>query len=267
MNGLAKNIYDYSNDIFGLPQKYKGVDFYPIKLRDLKYHEIFNKTMLYPKNHIPDKQILKMSYIKYLLLIVQRSLYPEQNIIYDWLVDLIRYITKIDNVYFKLGYKTLEGNALDMIGITGYIDDVAFDENEFDVLREIILEQNCFSIEYVNEYNPQLEEKLAFVNRGSQDIDLKDEVFTFCSLSGMTVNEVSDYTLYQFKHHFERLMMLKDFDLYKPLLASGQIKLKNGDDIKHFFVHTNRTGRYDSILIAKDKYIQENEFFGVAKTN
>jgi hypothetical protein len=136
-----------------------------------------------------------------------------------------------------------------------------FSEAEFDEIREILLEQQGTSIEYIEEYDPSLEKHLAFVRRGNSELDFSDEVFTFCTIMRLGLREVEEYTVYQFKNMLERLLTLKEYDLYQPLLVSGQITLKSGE-IKHYFYHNKKEGRYSSILVDYDQFKEkaENDF-------
>jgi hypothetical protein len=118
-------------------------------------------------------------------------------------------------------------------------------------MREMILEQNGLSIEFIEEYNPDLEESLRFNNRLSEGITLQDEIFTLCTVKNISLKEVEDMTVYQFKQLLERMMVLEEYRLYKPLLATGEIKLKGGE-LKNYFYHSEKKGRYSSILLSRD---------------
>ncbi len=109
--------------------------------------------------------------------------------------------------------------------------------------------------------NPELEKKLQFVKKDLDNMSFADEVFIFCSLMKKTMIEVQNYTVYQFKKQLEHLLILKDFDLYKPLEVSGQIKFQNKDTIKHYLSGSKKSGRYDSILVKKDSYVETNDIF------
>jgi hypothetical protein len=71
----------------------------------------------------------------------------------------------------------------------------------------------------------------------------------------ISIDEVSEYTLYQFKISFEKLMILKEYDLYQPLISSGQVSLKKGK-LTHYLFHSEKKGRYDSIMISKDEFLK-----------
>ena len=69
-------------------------------------------------------------------------------------------------------------------------------------------------------------------------------------------------TLYQFKQQLIEVMRLENFELYSPLEVSGQIKAKNGGQVvQNFWNHSEKEGRYASILIDRDKFMQESGQF------
>lgn len=245
MKDELKAIYDTGNDIFGHPQVYKTISFYPIKLKDVKYQKLFYQIFAHPKSYIANRDILRASYLKFYLYVIQPNLgIVEDNIMND-LETMIKYLTHCEKVIFTYIETGIPG--FESIKIKMTIDGVDFTEIEFDNIREIVLQQNGLSIEYIEEYNPQLEETLSFVNRHSS-IEFEDEIFTYSVLMKVPLSDIEEYSLYQFRMSFEKLLTLKEYDLYKPLVVSGQITLKEGE-IKHYLYHSAKTGRYDSIKI------------------
>ena len=253
---LRKN-YKMGNDIFGLPQEYKGIKLYPIKLKDLNYQEIFYSTFTHPKSYIPNKEVLKSSYLKFFIYVVIPNMNTDSEMIFKEFMHLLNYITHEEDIDLIPVRK--DGEGLDSIDLFIQFGDIKLNEKDFDNMREIILEQNGLSIEYIEEYRPDLEKKLNFVNRGEDNLTLKDRIFTFCSLMRIDVNHLVDYTILQFNDHFEKLINLKEFDLYKPLLVSGQIELKNGE-IKHYLYHSKKSGRYEGILTSMEDFKNSEAF-------
>lgn len=247
--------YDDKKDVWGLPQTYKGINFYPIKLMDIEYLDLLHMLFAHPKNYIPDATIVKMSYIKFLLFII-KSIGEDST--QDSLTQFLRYCTRTDSVVvqFRLLGETMDVNN---IVVEIVIDDVIFSEHEFSIMREIILRQNGLNADYIEEYNPELENKLALIHKDSNQISFGDEIFIFCALTNQLIGDVKDYTLYQFKAHFERVAVLNEFNLYKPLEASGQIKLKNGGEIKHYLSAIEKKGRYADLMIDKQAYVDQNK--------
>jgi hypothetical protein len=252
-------LYNEYNNIWGLPQEYKNIKFYPIKLKDVEYIDLLYELFARPKNYIPDVAILKMSYLKYLLFVV-KEISTDGEKIYQNLVQFLQYSVKTD---VKINISLIaEEISIANIKIEIVIDNVIFSEYDFEKIREIILNQNGLDINYVEAFNPELEKKLDILlslNKDTRGLTLKDEVFIFCALVNKLATDIQDYTLYQFKAHFERITLLNEFNLYKPLEASGQIKLENGGKIRHYMSNIENKGRYGNLLIAKDEYLSNNK--------
>lgn len=260
MNPITQKIYIEENDIWGNPQIYKGIKFYPLKISDTKYINLLYKILSYPKNYIPDKQIIKMSYLKFILYPIQYSLNKDGTEIQDGIIEFLKYVTKIEDINISYVIDGSDFN-LDSITLNIKIGEIIISEYDFDIIREIILEQNSIGIDYIEDYNPELEKKLEFIKKDFNDISFKDEIFIFCSLMRKTLMEISNYTIFQFKAQLEHLIVLKDYDIYKPLEASGQIKFQNKNSLKHYISSIKKQGRYDSILVKKDSYVDTNDIF------
>ena len=259
MDDSIKSIYKEEYDIWGYPQEYKGLKIYPIKIKDIKYQNLFYRNFAYPKNYIPDKSILKMSYLKFLLYIVETNVKPEDK--GKDLLNLLKYLLKEDDMEFN--YKERENS--DDFDIFIKAGDILITESDFEDIRAISLEQNGLSLEYVESYNPELEDKLAFINKDAPNVNFADEVFTFCSMMKKTLPEIENYTIYQFRNQMEKLITLHDYDVYRPLEVSGQISIKGGQ-IKHYLYNSKKSsGRYDSVLISKDEFVKKGEVFQVTQ--
>jgi len=270
---IAKN-YKLINDIRGDPQEYKGVKFYPLRVGDIEYKESFYRLFCWPKNYIPNKEILKSSYVKYLLMVIAPKLKqddPDIDIYKEFIKFLcfivhleIPSIEDIDGGKSKVriivyGNDPNKSGTLEGYNFKIFINNVEFDEYDFDNVREIILEQNGTSIEWVEGFEPDLEEKLNVFNNNS-DIDLKDIIYSFCVLTNLSEEEACNKTLFQFNARFEREIKLKDYQAFKPLEVSGQISSKNKKDdlIKHYLSHMPMKGRYDDILLNLNTFMEDS---------
>jgi hypothetical protein len=258
MNDLVKSFYDRNKDIWGLPQNFRGVDFFPIKLIDSKSKSIFYSIFQIPKNYIKDDYIEKISYLRFLVQVNQYALNSKGKEVQEKIIDFLENITNK-----KVIFKTDAPDNLIGLYISNYIklyiDDVEFDENDFDIIREIILLQNGSSTEFVESYIPELEEKLISENSSGDSLTPEEEIFKFCSLMGIPVTAIKDYTIFQFNHHFQEQVLLSNFNTYGPLEIAGTIKSKNGKEIvKPYLIHTPEKGRYGSILISWDSFIDSH---------
>ena len=98
MNEYVSRLYKQNNDIFGIPQEYKGVKIYPISISEVMVLELFNKLLFFPKKYIPDKKIWKMSYLKFLLYVIQSKVDPtlqKENLGND-LLELLKKILRTE---------------------------------------------------------------------------------------------------------------------------------------------------------------------------
>ena len=232
MNKKFEKIYKPDLDLWGLPQKYKGIDFYPIKLKDSETQQLFYDIFQFPKKYHQDRNILKMSYLKYLLYIVGGSISKNKNEdLSEKLIDFLEIVTRQDDIGYQTSVMRTEGKVLDMMDdstIEILINGTSFTEQDFDIIRAIILKQNGSSIEYVESYDPSLEKLLDFDHNDYGDVTFEDQILTFITLNNLSIHDIYDYTLYQFKKHFIRSVLLLDYSLYGPLEISGQITSKSG---------------------------------------
>jgi hypothetical protein len=258
MNNQVSQIYKPENDIFGLPQIYKGVSFYPVKINQFELKKKLYRLFFQPKNYILDRTILRMTYLKFILYILQEKS-SEINLLKD-LLEFLSETTKTKDIELK--YKEYPDNPdpFDQFSLHIFINGIEFNEQEFDNIREIVLEQNGSSIEYVESYDPDLENRLFLMNRGNYT-DLKDEIYSFCCLTGLLENDVGNLTLYQFKNRFEREMMVLVYKYFKPLEVSGQISSKHkGEEIfRHYLIHISTDqSRYTSIMVDTNKFMKDS---------
>ena len=267
-----KNFYNEDNDIWGKPQKYRGVDFYPIVISDTRTRELFYRYICLPKNHFTDINIIRMSYLKFILFFValkttiesgqedDANFFRNVKLVLDEFREFLTLITHNKDVTIECGWnfdveKIREQKIIIKIG------SINFTESDFETIRELILVQNGMTLKSIEEYNPELEAKLVIKNRLKGEITFADNIFVFCSLLKKTPAEIENCTLYQLKHLLTRLNRIQEYELYKPLEVSGQISFKNGDTIKDYMHVEESTGRYDSIRINKEDFIKNNSMF------
>lgn len=266
MNDLVSKIYSKNKDIFGMPQEYKGIKFYPLKISELEMYGLVSFLLCQPKNYIPEKQILKMSYLKFLFYIVSSTFDDSDaklNVI-EQLKVLLSHITKSDvEVLIDFNNDSFEDITINDVSIRIKVEDIIFEEYEFENIREIILEQSGIGIDFVEEFHPDLERSLIEHNKMSGNIEFADEVFALCALMNKTIFDLKEYTFYQFRMQLEKSMLLEEYRIYQPLLASGEVKLTGDAKISHYLSSSKRLGRYDSIKVNKESYMKNGDIFKI----
>lgn len=246
----VKTFYNSENDIWGEPQSYKGIKFYPIKVYETDIKRLFYRILCTPKKHLQAVEYIKMSYLKFIIFTGVTVFQADNKDFEKDFTNFFSDITKRPDVF-------IENNGVKLFLRFG---DVRLTESDFDNVREMILIQNGLSLRYIEDYDPSLEEKLMQMIKMNGETTMEDQIFVFASLLKKTLPEIRDYTMFQFKHHLSRLSALQDYNMYRPLEASGQIKLDNGAKIQGYHSLPLHEGRYDGILINKDAFIKQTGF-------
>lgn len=272
MNTYVSQLYRRDNDIWGYPQEYKGISIYPLKIKDIKQTKTFYRLFTCPKSYIADRDILRMSYLKFLLYVVQGGIdsTTEKINLQAEIESFLKYVFRIDGsevdiVFFHKERPENEDiyEKYDLfIGISKVSGEekIVLNEQDFDNIREIVLEQNGTSIEYIESYNPKLEKDIEFLNGDSPPLDFAEEIFSFCSLTKLSEIEAGEKTLFQFSNRIQREMLLKDYEVFKAMEAAGFIssKVKTKELFKHYLSHVPKSGRYDSLMLNPDEYLKDS---------
>lgn len=278
-----EDFYVEQNDVFGMPQHYKGIPIYPIKLLDFETANLMEFFLVHDKLEFVDKrtmpfdgikQIYKNSYMKAMLYGLSYnnvSRYYEALTAFKGLLLTLFHIGQDaddDNDIIIICNTNLQ-NPLDIfnsvlciiVKINGNL--VKLEEEDLELLRQCILKQNGISLKSIEGYNADMEAIKRSKYASEKTMSFSDEIFAFVAMSGMDVNgeSLKNYTLYQFKYHFGYLQQYINYRTLYPLQASGQVKF--GSPIKYYLDPLDfEKGRYDDLLIKADDFAQS----GIAKS-
>lgn len=259
MNKQVEKLYKVNNDIFGQPQSYKNVLFYPLRLMDGEYLDLFYELFAYPQISvsIQDPRIYKMSYLKFLIYILQVIVDSElkEETIQSKLLRFLQHVTKEDNI--KLNTPNVNAEIDDLI-ISLEVGDIRLTEMDFGNIREIILEQNGLTIEYVEEYNPQLEKDLEFLYKNDEEFNFKDQVFSLAAQFYKMPNELGDCTLYQMKGLLESMGAIHQYRLQVIPLT----EVAEDYEFKSYTKHLAKRERYASVLQNVDEFKAQTDYSG-----
>lgn len=254
--------YNESLDFLNLPQLYKGISFYPLLIKEQEEYSLMMSCFGVPKRYIKtDIDIMKASYLKFMCFYYKKK---------DDICNVLKHITKKDDIEIKYSVvgnvkKSDENLTLENISLSLIIDGIEFFENDFDIIRDIILKQSYSSTEYIEEYDPELEELLASsVNNkvNSQE----DRMFVLSFLMRKTPQEIGELSMYQFQKLYIVSTLVETTEIYQPLLVSGQIKFEGKKKLTTYMDPLpNRTGRYDSIKMTESEFLNKVGMSGRGK--
>lgn len=244
--------YNEELDAWGEPQLYNGIKLYPINIYDRSYIELAFDVFGYCKTQSKERDILKGSYLRMLLMYMSDpNDYSPNSLIYK-IQTILSFITKED---VSIGVDSLEED----ISFYIQIGDIRLAEYDFDNIRDIVLLQLTTSSKYIEEYQPDLEESLKFLNRGGTPTTMAEDIFILSIAMQFPISEIRKLTYYQFNKYMERVRAKIDHDLYKPLLISGQIEFKKGVNIKSWNEHIPKKSRYSDIMADVDSFKSETD--------
>lgn len=255
--------YETMNDLWGEPQEFKGVLFYPILVEDIDWYEKALSVFAIPKKHFKEPKILKSSYLKFLLNILPNT-EDEQKIAAAMISAVLKKITKRQSI--KLDCRNIGKNprpTLDEVYYILYIDDIKFSEQDFDIIRDIVLRQCNSSVNFVEQYDPELEKLLT--SGEQKTLSMMDRIILFSCLKGVSnMQDIKSMTVFRFLREFEMLQSIESTRTYQPLLLSGQVSIK-GKKFKTYNEPVDRESRYSSILLKKEEFVNHSDIMQAAR--
>ena len=262
MNIEAKKYYDENKSIFSMAQSYKGLEIYPLKIRDFRMQELFYSLLTYPQASLSKEhpEIFKMSYLKFVIYVLQIITDKDKKSkpIIEKLQEFMNFITKRHDIIFSV---VNDGAELEDLIIVMKFGNKTFTESDFQNIREIILEANGTSIDYVEEYNSDLEKDLEFLHKKSEKYNFKDQTFSLAAILSKSIREISQYTLFEMKNLLESASALQSFRMQSiPLTEVGKEY-----DYQPMIKHLVPKGRYDDVLEDTDKFKEETSYFKTDK--
>lgn len=283
-NSIFEKYYDPNKDIWGYPQNFKDIDFYPLKTDEqIEFGNLY-MLLTFCQEQIQDKIIARMSYLKFVVCILSKVYKMNMAIA---LIEFLKFITKREDIKLldsqskeekmvisnflsimsgqeidedESHYEFYTLDQLNKLKFYIAIGDVKFTEQDFEIIREIILKQHGLDLDYIRQYDPSLEEKLKILYKGDP-ATFEERVFALSAVMKLPIYDIkNNYTIYQFNKTIERLQIVEDYQAFKGLESAGFIQLKKGE-ISHWLSHVPKKGRYDDLLVSKEEFISNNEIF------
>jgi hypothetical protein len=262
VNDTLKKYYNPMRDVWGQPQIYKKIPFYPIKLYQQKQYKMVSTLFSVYNKQISNKTLARMSFLKFLMLIVGESPSFEGTSIEYEMKKLLKFITHQKNVEYFLNIE--DPSNYDTYRMYFTINGIKLNETDFENIQELVLTQNHINFEHIKQYNPELEDALIFINQGQNSSTFEDQIFSFSAVMKIPIELLrKGYTIYQFQKTLERLRLVKEYDVFKGLETAGLISMKCGKIADWLSTLPDR-GRYDSILISKETFVKDNDIFKVS---
>lgn len=267
--------YDKMNDVFGEPQPYTVVrdntsytlNIHPFKLMDYNLYNEYIPLLTINKNVLGLDEAISSSYLKFMLMILPEisidqntsendrlnSINSNREFYLKTFYNLIRDITHTDLESIRVEFVT-KNREFNRWKVYFFIEGVKYTENDFQKMIKIILSQNGIQQPDFEIYDAELQKELDEANQWMAEKNngatLDEQIFAYHVATGISFAEIKKYTFYQFNKAIDRAIVLKDYEVLKPLEASGQIEIKGGK-IDHWLAHRSNNNKYGGVTSDK----------------
>ena len=213
---------------------------YPVQMKNYIKFLVNSSVFKIEKNKIKDPKIISMSYLEYLIHLIESQDKKESTVVTYMLYNIISLILRDENV--DISYKK-EKNKYYFI-----INNVKLNKDDFEKLRYFVLYQNI--PDYKEEYiNPDLENDLALAdeirNRGKHPCSIEKEEMAVVISSSLTLNDVRELTIRKFFIALEMINKKMEYIMLKTASLSGFVEFK--EEILHYLVEKD-TSLEDSVI-------------------
>lgn len=218
---IYKNYYEELT--FDGPIDYKGLLLYPVSIKKINKFLQSSSVLRIQKEYIPDKEIIKMSYLKFLMTNIdkEKEEYGE-SLTFDLLALCFMICMRIEEISIRL--------FIDEDGKTKLIlNGVEIDENEFDYLRKLILYQNLpnYDDELMNpDLKNDLEEADKIKNGGEETEDFEHLIANLVIGTGMNIDDVKNLPIRKFYIIGQVMDRKLHYSIYKQASVGGFVEFK-----------------------------------------
>ena len=218
---IFKNYYDELT--FDDPIDYKGLLLYPVSIRKINKFLQSSSVLRIQKEYIPDKEIIKMSYLKFLMrnMDKEKEEYGE-SLTFDLLALCFMICMRIEEISIRL-FISEDGKA-NLI-----LNDVEINENDFDYLRKLILYQNLpnYDDELMNpDLKNDLEQADKIKNGGEETEDFEHLIANLVIGTGMNIDDVKNLPIRKFYIIGQVMDRKLHYSIYKQASVGGFVEFK-----------------------------------------
>ena len=218
---IFKNYYDELT--FDDPIDYKGLLLYPVSIRKINKFLQSSSVLRIQKEYIPDKEIIKMSYLKFLMTNIDKEKDEyDESLTFDLLALCFMICMRIEEISIRL-----------FIGEDGkaklILNDVEINENDFDYLRKLILYQNLpnYDDELMNpDLKNDLEQADKIKNGGEETEDFEYLIANLVIGTGMNIDDVKNLPIRKFYIIGQVMDRKLHYSIYKQASVGGFVEFK-----------------------------------------
>jgi len=237
--------------IYNKPITYnEHITLYPVTMKDILTFQISSQSITIRKNSIfPDKKIIKMTYLDFLLYCLGNEELEKQYKIsglsqyYFHAVNLLQLCCKDADI--KINQQTGQ------IIINGEI----ITPMVFDDLRRIIIIQNDIDFDIDEFLNHDTEQRLLKAQKDLNPNDVKatieDYIDSLVIAMHTTEDKIMDMTIRKFWRYIRRYNLHENYTIMKTGECSGMVSFK--EPVRHWMTSLEEADKYTHLKADEDK--------------
>lgn len=262
-----ENVKEYVEKFttFGEPVDYKGLKIKPIVVRDAEKFLDAIDVFQIEKNKIPDINIIRMSYLEFLMgIMAMDKLYVDDFLCLLSLTLGMKYKEEDRVGGEEFGANELLSQSLPNGDSTYYINgwdleinikkgkatirlmDSVLSSNEFDEFIKIIMFQNIDDyddMEMSDDFRRVVSQYYALKYKGIHEPTLEDKMMAIIVSSSYTMETIKEMPMRSFDRLFSCSVKKVDYIATKPL----EIHMKEGESVDHWIFYPKRD-KYSEIF-------------------
>lgn len=211
------------------PIPYKELLIYPVSMYDYIDFFMAINCLLMKKNEIPDPKIISMSYLDFLVYLIESN--PEGQYYALMLMQLFKICLNLNEE--QIGYRK-DNKARAKLVIQYKDRNLIIDKNDFETIKNIICHQNIpyYDDSYIDpELDKALREAEEFKNRTSKKkCSLEDQIICVMLSTSLNKEQIKILTIRKFTKILERADYKLHYEIYKTASMSGMVEFKGEID-------------------------------------
>jgi hypothetical protein len=237
MNNLEKYLY------YDKPVPYKNLLIYPVLMSDYLDFHIYASCLLLDKNSVPEA--ISMSYFRYLFYLAEQKepyLYMFMELLYMVLK------TNSEETEITVFLDLTEKNAF--FSING----ITYDSNDFENIKNIIVEQNC--LELIDDKiqkevrDAMLEaEKYKMQQNTNKICSLEEQMICVLISTSLKLEDIYNLTIRKFSKILQRVDYKLHYQIYLGAQMSGFVKFEGKNTIQHWMNDLTQKDRFSNVKV------------------
>jgi hypothetical protein len=237
--------------LFGEPISIHGIKLYPVKMKKYSEFMLFIQIFRMKKNRIPDVNVIKMSYLDFVVKYLPE--HPEMCMMNPIDMFIITLSMCLDEGTIKRTQITAdEKEEVSIKIIPESTDDepVIINGQKFEEIRKEILELNGLEdVDYTisEEVESALEEarEQQAQIKNESPATLEDMVDYYHVATGVGYEEISEMQIRKFFNNIRRIIIVENYRILKSAEMGGMVTFKS--EIPHWLRHLEKPKAYSDV--------------------